>query len=223
LTVSQAAFILLGVLTLALLVGRRAFVVVTVVGGSMEPTLRSGDRVLATRWFWRSALRRGDIVLLRGDLELDDSLWAEHGQPMMIKRLAHQAGDSIELGQGELLTLGPTQVFVRADNPDAADSRVWGPIPVRTIAGVVLARLNGETGSRRATELLPSISPPGRSPDGEHLVPAGPGGRHAPLALIRRTSINAVHPGRSFDEGPSGPQPPLDCKEEGHGYRSVAD
>jgi signal peptidase I len=58
-----AAVVLAGVLCVIAL-GRR-FMVVTVAGPSMAPTLRDGDRVLVRRCTVGS-VRRGDIVVLLG-------------------------------------------------------------------------------------------------------------------------------------------------------------
>lgn len=56
--------LILCVLGLAVVLLRRRYLVVTVRGTSMEPTLRSGDRVLVRR-VMVAAVRVGDVVVLR--------------------------------------------------------------------------------------------------------------------------------------------------------------
>src|SRR5690349_12492261 len=91
---------LLGVLvvTVSIVVGmRRRLFVVTVEGGSMEPSLRAGDRLLARR-VRIDGIRPGDVVVLEGP---DDKLrWTRPpsgrlaaGDHLLIKRVAAVPGD----------------------------------------------------------------------------------------------------------------------------------
>ena len=134
---------------IVILAGRQSLCAVTVVGTSMEPTLTSGDLVVALRYWPRRWLRRGNIVLIRGLGGVDGS-----SSSLMIKRLGHLPGDQVawlpriseeSLGRSSVdraQTLSPDEVFVLSDNSvGGIDSRVWGPIPLAAIAGIVLLRV----------------------------------------------------------------------------------
>jgi signal peptidase I len=133
--------------TSVVLITRALLVAVTVMGRSMEPTLRSGDVVIAARWKPVSLLRRGSMVLIRG-------YGGAEGRPssLMIKRVSNLPGDHVEWAIGEQ-TVGASltsssvsdqrilrrgEVFVLSDNESGIDSRTWGPIPLEAVAGLVL-------------------------------------------------------------------------------------
>ena len=96
---------------------------VEVAGGSMVPTLRPGDWLVATR---RGRIRRGSVVVLaHPDRPLD-----------LVKRVHGAPGDLVD---GRLL--GSDEYLVVGDNPAAStDGRRFGPVPRRAIEGVVRAR-----------------------------------------------------------------------------------
>jgi signal peptidase I len=124
---------------------------------SMEPTLRSGDRVLVSKVAYRLAEPMpGDIVVLDSPEDPDIAL---------IKRIVAVAGQTLEIRDGvvsvdgvalsepyvpsgqrddltfpEPLRIPAGHVFVMGDNRiDSADSRVFGPQPVEAISGRALA------------------------------------------------------------------------------------
>jgi signal peptidase I len=127
---------------------------VTVVGGSMEPTFRNGETMVAARLWPARWLRRGSIVLIQGLARSDGS-----SPCLFVKRVAYLPGDRINLHAepGETgpsspehipagvrlpLALAHNQVFVISDNLSGGmDSRSWGPIPTSALAGLVLMRL----------------------------------------------------------------------------------
>ena len=135
---------------------------VTVVGRSMEPTLSSGDIVLATTWWPRRLLRRGALVLVRGYGGVEPLPTA-----LMIKRVGNLVGDHVRVRhrgnpEEQELVIERDQVFVLSDavvspsrDRDAiaepeiqtVDSRICGPIPMSSIAGRVVMKL--ATGARR--------------------------------------------------------------------------
>ena len=89
---------------------------VEVRGGSMEPTLRPGDRLIVTR-LGESPARVGDVVIARDPREPGREL---------VKRVGALASGGVEL---------------RGDNPRAStDGRTFGPLPAPAIEWRVLFR-----------------------------------------------------------------------------------
>jgi signal peptidase I len=128
------------VLALAL-AARRLLVVVTVDGPSMEPTLRSGSRLLVLRV---RRLRPGRIVVLR-----NAAGQALLGDRLIVKRVAAVAGEQIPdsvlpvLGgrPGDLVP--PGRLVVLGDSPAlSADSRHWGFAAANDVVGVLAGRLS---------------------------------------------------------------------------------
>lgn len=143
-----------GLLTFTLAV--TPFRVVEVSGRSMWPTLNNGERYFMDRFYYRaSGLRRDDVVVLTKDGE------------ELVKRLVGMPGDRLELVRGpeqmifelvnrttgqqsrwrergggllfrQKITVPPGEVYVLGDNWWASDdSRAFGPVPIRTIRGVL--------------------------------------------------------------------------------------
>lgn len=132
---------------------RLRYVVVTVEGRSMEPTLRDGDRLVVRRTRGRS-VRRGQIVVYRDDLSeishLGDlgaevpaiaeipegiSLW-------VVKRAVAVGGDpsSIAGRDGEPVPAG--YLVVLGDAPDHSfDSRDFGYLRAERVMGVMVRRM----------------------------------------------------------------------------------
>ncbi|MGW0435780.1 S26 family signal peptidase [Micromonospora sp. NPDC003197] len=89
--------VLAGVLALVIATSvwlRRRLLIVSVVGRSMEPTLRSGDRVLARR-VSLAAVRRGDVVVVAAPAQMTaGSSEPQAGSPgLLIKRAYAVPGD----------------------------------------------------------------------------------------------------------------------------------
>ena len=95
-----------------------------VVGASMEPALRAGDRIVVDVWTYGHRLPRpGEIVLFR----------PAPGSAAVVKRVARvlPAPDG-----------GGAAVWVLGDNPrDSLDSRQLGAIPAHIIIGRVALRV----------------------------------------------------------------------------------
>ena len=138
-------------LGVVLMVLRRSLVAVQINGSSMEPTYRSGDRVLVRR---RSGgVRVGEVVVIErpgssggwptpphdGDL---------HRRAWIIKRVVAAAGDPVPpevapaLPAGAGATVPEGMVVVLGDAPGRSlDSRYIGFVPVGRILGTALRRL----------------------------------------------------------------------------------
>lgn len=136
---------------------------------SMEPALRSGDRILVARVHasdeqLRKEIDRGDVLVFK----------APHkGAPLTVKRVIGLPGETIEAHSGVIAiddervlverwlpkqvrdvsssaaqsleiprtTLGDDEVYVLGDNRDhSIDSRSFGPIRLELVVGRVLVR-----------------------------------------------------------------------------------
>jgi signal peptidase I len=104
---------------------------VTVVGQSMSPTLRDGQRLLARRL--RRNPRRGEVIVFR--VPEDEEL------PCRIKRVAAIAGDPVPdwltPTLPELARIPAGSVAVVGDNPRSQDSRQLGLVDCHDIVGAV--------------------------------------------------------------------------------------
>ena len=93
---------------------------VVVEGTSMVPTLEPGDRLVVMRLPRRCRLRKGRVVAVRDPRRPDR---------VLAKRVA-----SVD-GQRE------SHVVVAGDNPGAStDSRMFGPVPRRSVVGICVYR-----------------------------------------------------------------------------------
>ena len=120
---------------------RRRFVVVTVAGDSMLPTLVDGQRVVARRTHGGTGYVHGDIVVFRAP----EREWihepAEH-RAWLVKRVAALPGDPIPVGvQATSARVPPDHVVVLGDNAaHSQDSRQFGPIAQGSIIATWHAR-----------------------------------------------------------------------------------
>ena len=152
---------MLGVVSLggaiaAVLVLRSAVTAYVIRSGSMDPTLRVGDRVLVSRFHYQfTSPKRGDVVVFAdprdGGATGERRLAA--GQPnvrrrmlsrrrrVLIKRVVAVAGDAVWAGRVARTRRGPLQVpqgsvFVVGDDLERSrDSRSFGPVDVAEVVG----------------------------------------------------------------------------------------
>lgn len=107
---------------------------VPVHGSSMEPTLRSGQRVLAVRRPVTGPLRAGSVVVVR-----HRSGPGAIGH--VVKRVTAVAGDRIPGSPGTVLGAG--RVWIEGDGQSSYDSRHFGPVAQSEVVAVVKVRLWG--------------------------------------------------------------------------------
>jgi signal peptidase I len=106
---------------------RHRFSIITVLGESMAPTYRPGDRLVVRR---RRSAVQGDAVVFTAP--------AQPG--LMVKRVAAVPGDVVPAGfrtavSDERVPAG--RLLVLGDNPASLDSRLLGYIAAATVVGVV--------------------------------------------------------------------------------------
>lgn len=128
-----------------MLFGTRGF---SVYGSCMEPNLRTGERVLASRIsYWFGAPKRGDVVIFKYPCDPSKNY---------VKRVIGMPGDTVQIKGGELFVNGEKQnepykliqahgdfgpekiktgnLFVLGDNRDQSnDSRYWGELPLANV------------------------------------------------------------------------------------------
>jgi signal peptidase I len=114
---------------------RRRYVVVVVVGHSMQPTLADGDRLLVRRAS-HGRYRVGQIVVFKtaGPRLEGDPAWR-------IKRVAALPGDPAPAWmRTPAATVPPGHLVVRGDNPRSETSEEIGYLPLESILGTAHPR-----------------------------------------------------------------------------------
>jgi signal peptidase I len=134
------------ILILVAAFGARLLVPIYIVrSGSMEPTLRKGDRVVIATMFYRfTGPKRGDVVVVtvRSEEAVADPKADPAKRPKaLIKRVVAVEGDlvaSLPAGQQRVWqgVVPAGSVFVVGDNGRVSlDSRTFGPIESRNVVG----------------------------------------------------------------------------------------
>jgi signal peptidase I len=128
------AVIVVTISALVIVLARSLLLVVTVAGGSMEPTLRPGDRVLVRRR--RAPVQVGDILVFRDPYN-----------QRVIKRVAAIAGDavpaSVRLAAGGTELVPAGMLVLLGDGIRSSDSRQWGLIRADQVLGQMIGKLPG--------------------------------------------------------------------------------
>jgi signal peptidase I len=142
----------LAAFVLAVMAARRRFVVVTVTGPSMEPTLRPGDRVLVRRC-GPGPLRAGAIVVFRepGSGDWPDTTASVAARRWAIKRIATMPGGAVPAAVrpavGGAGVVPPGMLVVLGDGTRSGDSRQWGFVPADQTLGLVVRKLTRRSGA----------------------------------------------------------------------------
>jgi signal peptidase I len=122
---------------LAVLLARHRFLVVTVAGSSMAPTLLPGDRVLVRR-YRRTPAGAGDVLVFH-----------EPDGQRAIKRVAAVAGDPVpdpvRPVTGGTDVVPPGMLVLLGDGTRSGDSRQWGFIPADRALGLMITKLSAST------------------------------------------------------------------------------
>ncbi|MBC6461734.1 S26 family signal peptidase [Actinomadura sp. HBU206391] len=129
---------------------RRSYLIVTVKGRSMHPTLVEGDRVLVRRGSTRTP-RRNDVVILRKPPGPGREASPPHDPPTRgewsIKRIVATPDDPLPesvakaCGQAPGTPVPAGLFVVLGDAPNSYDSRAWGYLAAENLLGVVVRRL----------------------------------------------------------------------------------
>jgi signal peptidase I len=137
---------------------RRTLVAVRVVGISMEPTLREGERVLVRR-ATAAGVRRGQLVVFAQPRLLPGRPSPDH-PPWLIKRVVALPGDPAPRAflpgseTGAESVVPPGKLVVLGDNRDHSyDSRRIGYIDGNSLLGVALRRM-----TPRVAQSIPQTS-----------------------------------------------------------------
>ncbi len=123
---------------------RRRYLVVTVVGDSMLPTLRHGQKLLARHWrpggAWYGRLRSEIIVFVP---PVPAGCHVDRDLAYRVKRVVAIAGDPtppwlpVLPGVPALDRVPPDTVVVLGDNPRSEDSRTYGWVAEASIVALV--------------------------------------------------------------------------------------
>jgi len=122
---------------------RRLYLVVTVVGGSMQPAFASGDRLLVRRTTLDRVRRGAAVVVTLPAPGGPDDPPPNPAHEVMVKRAVALPGDAVPDGVKVADALVPPHhLVVIGDNPNGSyDSRYVGYVPAQALLGVVVRRM----------------------------------------------------------------------------------
>ena len=195
-----AAAILLtgGLLTAGVVLLRRALLVTTVDGFSMEPTLRSGDRLLVRR---TRHPRVGQVVVFRYPDFLKAKAPADKRSGLyLVKRVVAGPGDQLppDWGWPDLRDIGgqtvpPGSYVVLGDNREASfDSRIEGYVTRERLVGVMIRPMAVPAGQAGQARDPDSATTRATSTRVRPARPRWPGSRARPERAASTGHLNAA-------------------------------
>ncbi len=159
----DVAELILITLGLLLLLTTFLFRQTVVIGGSMNPTLLDGERLVISNFFY--VPREGDIVVIQVDKELAEKSAILNENEPIVKRVIATGGQTVEIRDGVVFVDGVARledytggmsydhfsmaprlvseghIFVLGDNRGLShDSVAFGEVDERTVIGKVLFR-----------------------------------------------------------------------------------
>lgn len=130
---------------------RRRYLVITVLGHSMMPTLRHGQKLVARRRRGNVPVQRAQIIVFVPPVPGEHCFHSDLAY--RVKRIVAIAGDPAPpwlprmAGDSTLLRVPPGMVAVLGDNPRSEDSRDYGCVPEASILALVRAPTGTSPGS----------------------------------------------------------------------------
>lgn len=121
------------------------FVMVTVRGDSMSPTLTGGERVLVLRRWVDRRPRRDDVVVARPPLPGAPQLWIKRVRAVTGERAV---GRDFHTRLDREIVLSDREVFLVGDHEAASfDSRQYGAVSIDDIIGRVVHHFRSRPGT----------------------------------------------------------------------------
>lgn len=132
---SQRAILIVVLFFSFLVTVRTSFLLVTIKGKSMFPTLKEGEKVLVYRRLPLQWVHRGQLILIT----------LKASNEYLVKRLVGIQGDIVSEYNYEHIKesrVDENEIYVLGDNlQHSTDSRRWGTIPITAIKGVIIIRI----------------------------------------------------------------------------------
>ena len=122
------------IICLLCILTRKTFSIVVVNGNSMAGELCHGDKLLFIRWPFSHFLCKGMIVISKSP---------QNRKELTVKRITGLPGHTIICAETQThRVLPPGHCFLEGDNTSVSvDSKVWGPIPLRYVKGVMVFKI----------------------------------------------------------------------------------
>lgn len=131
-------------------------------GASMEPNLKTGDRLITSKISYKfEPMKRGDIVVIHSpknyDIQYIKRIIGLPGDKILLidgavyvneirleetyLSVETHAWDGWKIQEGEIFTVPQDHIFVMGDNrPNSSDSREFGPVRMDSVVGKAIYR-----------------------------------------------------------------------------------